>query len=412
MKYVIIGSHLDGNKGAASMLEAAMQTLLQADPDAEFTLLSMYPEGDQRINEHSRLQVLRANPVYLGLVINSLALLYRLLPPLRSLLRRNRQIGAIAQADVFLDQGGITFVDGREVFLLYNIASILPALLVGTPVVKCSQAMGPFEGRLNRICAKVFLPRVKRILARGAITEQFLEKMNLDNVLPVADYAFCLEVSDREAAAALSGLEAARHDDGELNIGVFPSEVMRKKLANKGFDYEGFMADLIDRVIERHGAVVYLVPHSLKNSNKRHNNDIPLCDDIYARVKAQDMCRYLRSISSAQQLRYVIGKLDAAVVARFHAMVSALSMATPVFVTGWSHKYQEVLDMFALQDCSLKESELSLDAVLSGVDRMLVERERIKSLIKEHLPQVKSSAGRHVDIIIEVARENQRSCLS
>ena len=403
MKYVLIGSHLDGNKGAASMLEAAIQTLGQADPEASFVLLSMYPEGDRALNEHGSLEILRADPLYLGLVINTLALIYRVVPPLRGLLKRNRQVRAIAEADVFLDQGGITFVDGREVFLLYNIASILPALFIGTPVIKCSQAMGPFKGRLNRFLARLFLPHMKKIFARGEQTRQHLLGLGLSNVDLVADYAFALDIAADEAALADARLRDLGFDRERLNVGIFPSEVMRKKLGRRGIEYESFMAELIDRIITQHDAVVYLIPHSLRSRDKRHNNDLPVCDEIHQRVTHQDQCRYVTSLTSAQQLRHVIAQLDVAVVARFHAMVSALATGTPVFVTGWSHKYQEVLDMFGLQDCALEDSDISVEAVMSGFSDVLGRSDEFRAQVQARLPEVKASSTQHADMIRSVA---------
>lgn len=409
MKYVLIGSHLDGNKGAASMLEAAIQTLSRADADASFCLLSMYPAGDAQLNTYKSLEVLRADPVYLGIVINSLALLYRLLPPLRGLLRRNRQICAIAEADVFLDQGGITFVDGREVFLLYNLASILPAFFIGTPVIKCSQAMGPFKGRLNRFLASIFLPRMERILARGERTHRHLMELGLNNVELVADYAFALHVTNSEADKAEAMLEHVGFSRDELNVGIFPSEVMRKKLVDQEIGYEAFMARLMDRIILEHKARVYLVPHSLRSRDKRHNNDLPVCDDIYQRVENKEYCHYITSLSSAQQLRHVIAQFDIALVARFHAMVSALSTGTPVFVTGWSHKYQEVLDMFGLDGCAMEESDITVDSVLKGFADVAAKRDAIRNRIQSRLPQVRESSFRHVELILAAAGMKEAS---
>lgn len=406
MKYVLIGSHLDGNKGAASMLEAAVQTLRSADPTASFSLLSVYPEGDRALNEYESLDVLRADALYLGVVINSLALLYRLLPPLRRLLRRNLQIRAIAEADVFLDQGGITFVDGREIFLLYNLASILPALFIGTPVVKCSQAMGPFKGRLNRLCAKSVLPRIERILARGERSRQHLNELGLSNVDLVADYAFALDVTQLAAAEAQKALDGTGFSRESVNIGVFPSEVMRKKLAADGLSYEKLMVELIEKITLEFEACVYLIPHSIRRTEKRHNNDIPVCDDIYAALKDKSSCVYLKEITSAQQIRYAIGKMDCVVVARFHAMVSALATATPVFVTGWSHKYQEVLDMFNLSHSALHESDLSLDAAMRGIREMVERKEIIRAQISSALPAVQKSAALHCDAILSSAKES------
>jgi colanic acid/amylovoran biosynthesis protein len=42
-----------------------------------------------------------------------------------------------------IDLAGVSFIDGREKFLPFNILTILPAMLLGVPVVKFAQAMGP-----------------------------------------------------------------------------------------------------------------------------------------------------------------------------------------------------------------------------------------------------------------------------
>ena len=52
----IIGSALSGNKGAAAMLESAVQTLTERFPDAEFTLLSMYPAEDRKQNPYKKFE--------------------------------------------------------------------------------------------------------------------------------------------------------------------------------------------------------------------------------------------------------------------------------------------------------------------------------------------------------------------
>ena len=43
----------------------------------------------------------------------------------------------------------------------------LPAHILKVPVIKFSQALGPFENKFNKIIAKIFLPLCKIIFARG-----------------------------------------------------------------------------------------------------------------------------------------------------------------------------------------------------------------------------------------------------
>lgn len=399
----IIGSALSGNKGAAAMLEAAMQTLEEKVGDVDVTLLSMYPAEDAAQNHYPNLEIVPAAPRQLGVTINSLALLYRLLPPLRPLLRRrSRAIGALASSQVLLDQGGITFTDGREKFLLYNVSSILPALFVGTPVFKCAQAIGPFQGRVNRIVSKVFLPRSRTIVTRGRITHEYATGLGLDNLVAGADYAFSLEMdgTERDAVAQVVDLSFF---DGEV-VGVCPSVVMQKKVDAIGGDYAGTIATFIE-ALQAQGRKVALIPHSVRTgTDKTHNNDLPLCRAIVGRLRSSDRMLFVDRELTSQQLRWLIGQCDLFVASRFHAMVSSLAMAVPTVVIGWSHKYREVLEMFEVEEWAFGSEQLSPAYLLQRFDELAAQRDDVKARLDRNLPTVKATSRAQADLIADVLR--------
>lgn len=402
MKIAVIGSTLSGNKGAAAMLESSIQTIGRQYPEATFTLFSYIPpEIERRQNTYKQLTVLKATPLYLGLVINPLALLYRLLPPLRGFIRRrSAAIRELASADILLDQGGITFVDGREKFLLYNVASILPALMVGTPVVKCAQALGPFNGRLNRTAARIFLPRMALIVSRGSVTHGYLEGLGLKNIIAGADYAFLLELTEAEKKSARKHFDPGFFK-GSRVVGVSPSVVLKKKAEAAGADYAGTMGSFIDYLTDR-GYRVLLVPHSARaGTEKTHNNDLPLCREIYGRLARPKDCLFIDKELPSQELRYIIGLCDLFVASRFHAMVSSLAMEVPTLVIGWSHKYREVLEMFDLEEWAFGLDELNTDHLERRFKALEKRRAGVRQKLAEHLPEVKKRSEIQVEEIIK-----------
>lgn len=393
----IIGSALTGNKGAASMLEAAVDQLVDRFPDARFTLLSMYPKEDAAQNRYPSLQIVDARPVVLGALINSLALLHRAVPPLRPLLRKHAAIRALHEADILLDQGGITFVDGREKFLIYNVASILPALFMQVPVFKCAQAMGPFRGWLNRKVAKLFLPNVHTIISRGRISHEHLLGLGLTNVEAGADLAFVLDHHD----------EATGSDQGNRKselIGVAPSVVIQKKIEAEGRDYVGEMADFITYVAGR-GLRIQLIPHSVRSgTNRTHNNDLPLCREIYRRLSDQsrDVTGFEEREIDPRTLRGLIADCDVLVTSRFHAMVSGLATATPTLVIGWNHKYEEVLEMFGAENWALAHQDYSNGTLQARFEELFEARERVAARLAEALPGVRAKSEGQIDRIVEI----------
>lgn len=400
----IIGSALSGNKGAAAMLESSIHTLTERLPGVRFTLFSMYPAEDREQNRYENLDIVPASPRQLGVTINTLALLYRILPPLRGLLRRrSRAIAALTSSSALLDQGGITFTDGREKFLLYNVASILPALNVKTPVFKCAQAVGPFENPINRRAARTFLPKVATLTTRGRITHEYAESLGLTNLLPGADYAFSLELDGSEAATAAATLDLSFFDSGTV-IGVSPSVVLQKKVDGAGGDYIANIVSFIDAMTAR-GHKVLVVPHSVRTgTDKTHNNDLPLCREIASRISPSDAVLTLDREYDSQVLRYLIGRCDFFVASRFHAMVSSLAMSVPTLVIGWSHKYEEVLEMFGLSEWAFGHSALSSEFLLERFDALVADRDAVDAKLREHLPTVKARSLAQADAIAELVR--------
>jgi len=403
MKVAIIGSSFSGNKGAAAMLTSSIVRITERNPGVEVTHLSMYPTSDAALNRYPNVAVLNASPLRLGLVINPGALWWTI-PFLRPIVRRVAPgVAAIADADVLLDQGGVTFVDGRGKFLIYNVATILPAVLVKTPVVKCAQALGPFENRINRFWAKRLLPRMAAIVSRGAVTHEHLLSLGLTNAAEGADLAFTLEVAKDDIAAA-DAIAGGFFERGDV-VGVSPSQVLRGSVDGSGGDYAADVASQIDFVTETLGRPVFLVPHSAKGtSSKLHNNDLPVCRDIHARVSSPDKVLFPDAELSPQILRHLIGKCDLFVASRFHAMVSSLATGVPTFVVGWSHKYREVLDMFGLADWAVASGEVTPTLFRDRLVDLDRNKTTIRKKIRAHLPKVRELALEQLNLIERVAR--------
>jgi colanic acid/amylovoran biosynthesis protein len=399
MNFVIVGPALTGNKGAAAMLESSIQTLTVAYPNSEFVLLSTYPEEDAKLNTLKNLKIVSSKPLYLGLVVNPAAIAWRVLPPVRKLLlRKIPALKAYTEADMVLDQGGITFSDGREKYLLFNVATILPALVLKKKVFKCAQAIGPFKNPINRLMAKFILPKVHTIVARGKYTFSNLKKLGLKNIVLGADYAFALEFDKRKPTETSPFLDHIIFKNGRV-VGISPSVVIKKYCDKNNVDYISIMAKFIDYLTENDYGVL-LVPHSVRmDETKIHNNDLPLCRTIFEAINKPNKCCLIDKELSSQSLRYIIGKCDLFVASRFHAMVSSLSMGVPTMVIGWSHKYAEVLGMFDIEEWAFSYKEISYDYLVKNFENFQKKEPIIKNNINRNLPAVKKAAYKHVDFI-------------
>lgn len=398
MRYIVSGVALSGNKGASGMTEALIQNLSEADKDAFFYIFSYYPKADRPLLAYANAAILDGSPknvvlLFFAVIIYRLGRLVRL--PAKYCCW-SRTLGAIARCDRWLDASGISFVDGREKFLIFNVLSIFPALALKIPVIKVAQAMGPFEHKLNYWTAKAVLPRISWIIARGKVTADYLQTLQLTNVSEYSDVAFSLKTTDRDRAFAAQAFMAG----DRTVIGISPSQVVWKLCESKNIDYLGVLAACVRQLLAD-GCHCVVFPHSIRpDTDKTHNNDLPLLKRFTAMLPESEHLTVLSGDMQAGELRELIGRCDLLVASRFHAIISAMAMKVPAVVIGWSHKYAEVLAPFELDDFVIGYHELKEPFLLQKIRDALSRRAELSSSIAAHSRQIIDDNSRFFQSVV------------
>ncbi len=389
------------------MLRAAIDCLSEALPDARFVLLSVYPDDDARENPDPALEIVRFTPKHMVFAAFPLALLFgaaRRFDLARSIQLPLPSLREVHDADLVIDLSGISFVDGRGYsILLYNIILALLPGLVGTPVMKYAQAIGPFKNPLNRWSARLCLPKVSRIAARGRITLQHLRELGLphDLVTQCTDAAFAMRIGPDAERAAQHWLSHPAFT--RPVVAVSASSVVHEYCQQRGVTYTSLMAGFIDHLTRERGYGVLLLPHSTRLGKRSHkNNDLPVCDRIKSHLGDNPWVVYPNLAEHADTLRVLIGRCRFLVASRFHAMISGLAMGVPSLLIGWSHKYVEVLEEFELQDFAIDFSEASLDRLKREFARLEAEESGVRDKIAKHLPRVVEASVRNARLALDL----------
>ena len=143
-------------------------------------------------------------------------------------------------------------------------------------------------------------------------------------------------------------------EEGSKVIIFSPSTVVMKKMTSP--KYENLILDIIRKLDHPEFNFVFLPNSNRAESDKAQNNDIlaikkiregvekAIPEDLKARIEWVDW-----DLNTAG-LRQIISGASLIVTSRFHGMIAALSLAVPVYVIGWSHKYREVLQSFQMED--------------------------------------------------------------
>ncbi len=402
----IVGAALSANKGAAAMLETVIACLPSTMGECSFDILTTYPEADApKVPTGSNARVVGLQPLRLALVeipIAFCALIARSLHlPLGWV--RARACRSILNSSVVVDVAGISFVDGRGIpITIYNSLMTGLSLLLGVPTVKAAQALGPFKTQPNRLLAKMVLPRLAAVCARGARTREHLDSLNLSNVTNVADLAFSLEEAGSLPPSVVTSLEGL----GNKFVVVMPSSVVRGLFESTGGDYVAAVAELVRGIRARTGLGVVIAPHSYRVGHPEGRmNDGPVCQQVASRLTDDAMVVGIDEDLSAGELRHLIAQGEVLVTSRFHAMISGLSTCTPTVVVGWSHKYREVLDDFGLVDYGMDSSTLSnTEEIVGKVMQCITNGSMITAQITAALPAVKERSGLNFSIIAKAAR--------
>src|SRR5690606_25460263 len=128
-----------GNRGAQAMLETVVGRLSRERPGLRFNAFSYYPKEDRGLVRDPRVTVYSSTPAALVLWLLPWSLLFgvaRLLLGRRVLRFAPASIRALGESTALVDVAGVSFIDGREKFLPFNVLTILPARLLGVPVAK------------------------------------------------------------------------------------------------------------------------------------------------------------------------------------------------------------------------------------------------------------------------------------
>lgn len=435
MKHVtvaITAASYSGNKGAAAMLQSSISQLKERYGDSlQIRLMSVYPSEDRLQCPHAFVTIIPAQPQKVLCLVFPCAVLYRMFrwcAPLRAVLLNNEMLKTYLHTDLVIDEAGISFSDSRG-FLLntYSFACAAIPMLMGVPVVKYSQAMGPFANAYNRLLAKLALPEMKLVTARGRMTDTYLRSIGVRRQERVyADGAFTMP----DAPAVEKRVQKICETNGFSHMAALSvSSVVERKCRKAGIDYCAIMAEFAV-YLNRRGYQVFLLANAARmHVKKTHNNDLPACDmvaGIYHKLqnrennrrtgpgsgmKEQGQADSARGLiwepreMDAEEIRAWIGRCEFLVTSRFHAMVFALSKNVPVLLVGWSHKYQEVMEQFGLSEFAADYSDLSLEKLQNRFEIFLEQQEAIRERICKNLPAVKESSRKNICHIIKILDE-------
>lgn len=365
MKQVVVSGYYGcGNAGDEAVL-AGIKTAFarQAGDTVQLQVLSQNPQATTRL--HNLPAVDRMN-----------------LTSVRATLRAS---------DLLLSGGGSLLQDTTSVrSLLYYLWIARMALHLGKPVMFYAQGMGPFHRSISRVLVRLVANRAAAITVRDEPSRQLLLAIGVTNpnLEVTADPAFALDPAPVAAVDALCQTENIPRDRPLVGVALRP---WGNTVVTPLIDYAPLLSAL-ERQTRAH--VVLLPMHS--------GEDVTFAQKVARETSMPERFPVVTSVYPPEVILGLIGRMEAVVAMRLHALIFAARMAVPPFALAYDPKVTHLMNGLGLAKSLESWRGFSPEDVSARVAGLIADRATHHAALQSQIPALESRALRNADIALSL----------
>lgn len=357
-----------GNKGAQLMLRAIVQRLRSEFPQCVLAMDPSHERGTYReralLGLYQKVWVQRLRVNWAGITG---------LVPVG--LRREYGLVLDRELDVVIDAAGFAYGDQWNCAMIENAARCVRRWQKrGTRVVLMPQAFGPFSDPRRRKALRTLIDNSDLVYARDKASYTHIVDVvgERDNVKTAPDLTNLIEG------------ERSPHFDPSVNrFCIIPNYRMIDRtdsmISQRYVDFLALCAQYLSDI----GRQPFILIHEGENDLRLGQQVSERLGGAIAIVREEDAVR----------AKGIIGASEGVISSRFHGIVSALSQGVPALATGWSHKYQMLLEDYGVPE-GLMPVTADLDEIRSKIDLITqaVARRDMIATIRHHATLQKQAA--------------------
>jgi polysaccharide pyruvyl transferase WcaK-like protein len=263
---------------------------------------------------------------------------------------------------MFVDLGGISFVDSQIRHELRNFWKFYPIIRKSSPLIFLTQDFGPTKKYLNRIFARIVLNRSKSIYCRSNYSRSNLIDCGIN------------ENKIRGVYPDMTvGLQGSKLKISRKRIVLSPSAIMENKYGPKYFN---FFAELIHGLISGGLEPVLLVHTFGKNGD---NSDL----DLARRIQASTGLELIANDKlSCKELKAILSSAMLSITSRYHVLVGTISSNKPSISLGWNPKYRSFLELYSRENWELDFNSATVSETINIVNNIHDNFDEIESDLK------------------------------
>ncbi|MCS6776923.1 MAG: polysaccharide pyruvyl transferase CsaB [Chloroherpetonaceae bacterium] len=359
MRFVLSGYYGFGNAGDEAVLAGIREAFAQrAGGRVELIALAHHPEETARL--HGIETVDRMN-----------------LPAMRRTIR---------ESDLLISGGGSLLQDATSVrSLLYYLWVARIALSHQVPVMFYAQGIGPLRRSISRSLVRIVANRCACITVRDEASASLLRSIGVTRppIEVTADPAFALRPASAEIVDAVFRAE-----------GLSPADAFVGVALRAWGHAESFLipeyARLLTALSARCGARVLLLPMHVPQ-------DVVFAERVAQATGRPEAYPVLGRPYPPQVLLGLVGRMQAVVAMRLHALIFAARMGVPPFALAYDPKVTGLMEALGMRDAMEHWREFDPERVADRVAAGIVERPERVAALCARLPDLEERALRNAD---------------
>lgn len=417
---LITDLHCASNRGDAAILEGIIHSLGKYLPDAEFTVMTGFPESAEIINQVNSVKQkmvpfrwagIKKNIASLYLLIG--AFFYRRgieLPGMKILIKR-LSLELYLDTDLIISKGGGFLNDFYTPGNLGHFWGLYFAKMLGKPVCIYAQSIGPLNKPFYRWIARTVLNKVDLITLRDRESKEVLDSLGVIRppIYIVTDAAFSIDLHD-EKMLQNKHLESKFLPTAKrLKVSISVRKWAFYERKNGHENYISAVAKLIDWLILKQQAQV-IFASTCTGFAGYHNDDRVIAHEVISHMEyvVKRNPTILYGEYTPQELSHFYGMMDLHVGTRMHSNILAMLSGTPVVAIQYEFKTRGLMELFALEDYIVNINNITADSLIYLVKKALEQKSYIKFQINNNLPGIKKESEKPAKLIKEFIYAKRR----
>ena len=298
---------------------------------------------------------------------------------------------ALRDCDLLLSGGGSLLQDTTSArSLLYYLWIARMARGLGKPVMFYAQGMGPLKRKMSRILVRQVANRAAFLTVRDEPSAQLLRSIGVTNphLEVTADPAFALAPAPDAAVDALCSAE-------NISLALPTVAVALRPWNGAGPSPLDIYARLLNELQSRTGAQILLLP-------MHAGEDVAFALDMAARTGSPGVFPVVRNVYAPDVLLGLVGRMQAVVAMRLHALIFAARMAVPPFALAYDPKVENLMGLLGLSKSLVSWNDFAPERTASQVASLVADRDAHSTQLQTRAALLETRALRAADIALDL----------